>query len=118
MSLYSPRIKEYRMFGSIISNAGGVFVGTTSHPINGEVLKVKWDNHTTAAGGSLFIQVTSPFVETLGSIIATNSDKVQYLSTSIIDTTTRTFPIINDVITISGGGLGNVTSGDLIIYYR
>ncbi len=115
--MYSPRVKTYD-FGVIVSNAGGIAIGSTGHPINGELLKLQWNNHDSAAGGSIFLQVQSPFTETLGSIIATNSDQVLYLNTQGVVKDNAVFPVVNDILVISGGGFGNTLSGAAVLYYR
>lgn len=113
-------IKKYD-YGILTSNAGGVLVSNSAFPINGEIIKLQLDSHNFATAGSLFAQTLTPITETLGSTITAQTDQTVYFSVNRQGGTAGTnvtFPIVNDVVTISGGGLGNTTSGAIVIYYR
>lgn len=112
------RIKTYR-FGTLTSNSSGVISTTnSSYPINGEVIKMVVDVHNFAANGSIFCQVRTPFIETIGSLFTTtNTDSVVYFG-KVNQAVGTGPPVCDDVLAIVGSGLGDTTSGDIILYYR
>lgn len=121
MSLYSPRIKEYR-FGSLTANTAGNVIGSTAHPIIGELIKIVIDDINTAATGSIFIQSVpiGNYYITHGSVINTASNQEIYFSADQQGTNGNTgvYPVTDDIIFLSGAGFGNGSSVIPILYYR
>ena len=116
------QIKEVN-FGTITSNAGGVALGSSPGPINGEILKVEWKDVDTATTGSIFIEVDGVEIgtgarEVIGSIINTSNPVLAYPSVAMQDHTRTTGVVCNNYLVASGGGLGNAKSGTLKLWYR
>lgn len=113
------RIKNYR-FGALTANASGYITPTaSSFPINGEILKIVYDYNNFAANGSLFIQVGSPVVENIGSLIGgLTSDTIIY--PRIVSQGNNPIPfVVDEPIQVSGAGVGNASGcTNLIVYYR
>lgn len=113
---YSPRVMVYKFPTFTVSVDDGEKIGSTAHPIVGEVLKAYWDNSNTAAGGSIYIYTDSNML--VGSIMTTNADKEVYFGTSPQQGKSSYAPIVADVLWVSGKGMGLGSSGILSLYYR
>ena len=119
--MYSPRIITYD-FGSVTASAGGTSNPSTRHPIVGELVKIVIDDINTAATGSIFVQ-SNPFGNmylTHGSVINTASNQEIYFSANQQGTggDTDAYPVVSDVIILSGVGFGNGSSYIARLYYR
>lgn len=116
--MYSPRIKTYNFQEFTVTNDDGQVLGSTAHPIDGEVIKAVWNDTNTAATGSLFIQTMTPIITTIGSIYTTNADKEIYFGTDPQKGKSSYGPVVKDHIWVSGKGLGLGSAGTLSLYYR
>lgn len=114
----SQRIKTYDFPTFIQATNAGEVLGSTTHVINGELIKARWDNVNTAAAGSMFIYEGVSTAILQGSIVATNADKDVYFGVDAQKGTGGTLPVVNDILLISGMGFGVGSSGTLRIYYR
>ena len=117
--MYSPRIKTY-LFGSLTATTTGALMGSTAHPITGELIKIIVDNINTAATGSVFVQ-TIPIGNayfTHGSIINTASDQEIYFGVAAQKGRFDGYPVVNDTVFLSGAGFGNGSSILAALYYR
>lgn len=118
MSLYSPRPKVYD-FGQLTgANAGSVT--NTAHPIVGEVVKIVVSGDRTAAAGSLFLQTNDLVLLTVGSVINTNTTKEVYFSVDQQGTggDTGAYPMVSEVLALSGAGVGTGSLFNVKLYYR
>lgn len=111
------RIKVYK-FGTMTANADGIAVGSTTHPINGEIIKFVYDKNNFATNGSVYLQVQTPVVENIGSVVGNlNTDATVYPMKATWGTAVPV--VVDDHIVVSGAGLGNGSSAaDIKIYYR
>jgi hypothetical protein len=116
--MYSPRILTYNFPAFTVTVDAGQVLGSTAHPILGEVIKAVWNDSNTAATGSLYIQTMTPIIITIGSIMTTNTDKEVYLGTNPQAGKSSYGPVVADHLWISGKGLGLGSSGTLSLYYR
>jgi hypothetical protein len=112
------RIKVYNFPTFTVTVDAGQILGSTAHPIIGEVIRARWDNSNTAAGGSIYIYDSTSLNILLGSIMTTNADKDVYLGTSPQQGKSSYAPVVADILWVSGKGLGLGSSGTLSLYYR
>jgi hypothetical protein len=108
----------YKFPAFTVTVDAGQILGSTAHPIVGEIIKAVWDDTNTAATGSLFIQTMTPIITTVGSIYTTNVDKEVYFGIDVQKGTASYGPVVADNLWVSGKGLGLGSSGTLYLYYR
>ena len=112
-------VQEYN-FGYVTSTAGSLLFGSTTHPLNGEILRIVYSAANFTTGGSIWLQQnTNGVVENIGSVAANlNANSVVYPAKALQNGTGASKVPINGYLYFSGIGVGGPLSGQLSVFYR